>query len=470
MKKIIAILLCIILAFSSISLFAVSASAEETGKLTINVKSNVSELFPDSVSEIDADEKKVTVTYWFNTPDYNMVNSQFLLTYEREYLEYNTDEGVNQTGTASRISYLMIKSAFDDNGQPKSVTMNTNPGSYANNETLGAIKGNCTDADGYGTSDNRRKAFLSVTFNVRKAGETTVNLNLIAMGFRNINESLESEPVLLVKGGLLIKDDKGQTPVSYVTDSSYTAAYEGVYDENYVPMVSDPNLVIYTSSDLYLNLTFNFLVRKSAIGNMTNPYITIVYNDQDSRCCVNETIAGKLTDDFPDYYCFTYNGLLPQTMYNEYTVTVYASDNGIIHYNSSQRGFASYLYNGFNYPDEKKFYPLYIDLLNFGSAAQIYKGYHDDSPVNANLSNYEQLSSVVAAENHKKENLTATDYYQKQVTDDQDFPCVNNPSVKCVGVNLVLDNAIEMNYYFSADNTDGLKVVVSQYKNVEGSK
>lgn len=233
MKKIISILLCLVLAFSSISLFAVSASAEEVNNtLKINVTSNVPELFPNSVSEVSIADGRATVTYWFNTPDNNLINSQFLLTYEKEYLEYNADDGVNQTGEASRISYLMIKSAFDDNGQPKSVTMNTNPGSYANNETLGAIKGNCTDADGYGTSDNRRKAFLSVTFNVRKAGETTVNLNLIAMGFRNINESLESEPVLLVKGGLLIKDDKGQTPVSYVTDSSYTAAYEGVYDEN----------------------------------------------------------------------------------------------------------------------------------------------------------------------------------------------------------------------------------------------
>ena len=103
MKKIISVLLCVILAFSSVSLFAVSASAVEDDKLTVNVTSNVPELFHDSSSEVSLSEGTVTVTYWFNTPDYDMLDAQFVLTYEREFLKYNDENGVNKSGRKSLI-------------------------------------------------------------------------------------------------------------------------------------------------------------------------------------------------------------------------------------------------------------------------------------------------------------------------------------------------------------------------------
>ena len=53
MKKCISVLLCLILAFSSVSLFAVSASAAEN-ILTVNATSNIPELFPGSSMEISS--------------------------------------------------------------------------------------------------------------------------------------------------------------------------------------------------------------------------------------------------------------------------------------------------------------------------------------------------------------------------------------------------------------------------------
>ena len=471
MKKIISVLLCVILAFSSVSLFAVSASAVEDDTLKVNVTSNVPELFPDSSSEVSLNDGKVTVTYWFNTPGYNMLDAQFVLTYQREYLKYNNDDGVNKSGRKS----LIIRSALDDSGLTDGVTVNTNPDSYKNNTVTGAIKGNCTNAQyGYNTKENERKAFISVTFNALKAGETTVNLELAVIGFRHESAAPSSEPVFLVKGGALIKDDNDNPVVGFVTDDSYTAAYAGEFEEEYVPTVLDTSIRILSSLTLSLNLTMTFYVKKDSLTGMTDPYITVVYTDsEDPELDVNKTIYGEeVTKGETDYYAFTYTGVNPQRMQDLYTVTIYASKNGIIHYNTAQKGVSSYIYGGFGH-DDARWYPIYVDLLNYGSAAQIYKGYHADSPINAGLVNVPDISGVVADENAKIENLTATDYYNGIVEGDPDFQMFEKPLVTYEGVNLAFGTVISMNYYFNTNNTDnldGIKVKVSQYSNNNGEK
>ena len=467
MKKIVSILLCVVLAFSSVSLFAVSASAAEEDTLKVNVTSNVPELFPDSSSEVSLNDGKVTVTYWFNTPGYNMLDAQFVLTYQREYLKYNNDDGVNKSGRKS----LIIRSALAESG----VTVNTNPDSYKNNTVTGAIKGNCTNAQyGYNTKENERKAFISVTFNALKAGETTVNLELAVIGFRHESAAPSSEPVFLVKGGALIKDDNDNPVVGFVTDDSYTAAYAGTFNEKYIPAVPDENIRILSSLTLSLNLTMTFYVKKDSLTGMTDPYITVVYTDsEDPELDVNKTIYGEeVTKGETDYYAFVYKGVNPQRMQDTYTVTVYANKNGIIHYNTAQKGVSSYIYGGFGH-DDVSWYPIYVDLLNYGSAAQIYKGYHADSPINAGLSGMTDISNVVAAEKAKIANLTATDYYEVTVNDDPDFLVFIEPQVTYGGVNLAFGTVIAMNYYFiigDSDNIDGMKVRVSQYSNNNGEK
>ena len=471
MKKIVSILLCVVLAFSSVSLFAVSASAAEEDTLKVNVTSNVPELFPDSSSEVSLSEGTVTVTYWFNTPDYDMLDAQFVLTYEREFLKYNDDNGVNRSNRKS----LIIRSALDDSGLTDGVTVNTNPDSYKDNTVTGAIKGNCTNAqNGYDTRENARKAFISVTFNTLKAGETTVHLDLVVMGFRHKDSPKSSEPLFLVKGSNLIKDSNNNPAVPFVTDDSYTAAYAGTFNEKYIPAVPDENIRILSSLTLSLNLTMTFYVKKDSLTGMTDPYITVVYTDsEDPELDVNKTIYGEeVTKGETDYYAFVYKGVNPQRMQDLYTVTIYASKNGIIHYNTAQKGVSSYIYGGFGH-DDARWYPIYVDLLNYGSAAQIYKGYHADSPINAGLSGMTDISNVVAAENAKIANLTATDYYNGIVEGDPDFQVFEKPLVTYEGVNLEFGTVISMNYYFNTNNTDnldGIKVKVSQYSNNNGEK
>ena len=164
MKKCISVLLCLILAFSSVSLFAVSASAAEN-ILTVNATSNIPELFPGSSMEISSasGSDQVTVTYWYNTKNYCMLNCEFTLTYDRNYLEYDHTDNVNEKlNEKDKLVPLFVKNAFVD-GEPEGIIFNTNPASFAEGN-IGAIKANCTNTNGYDVCEGTAPTQTDMTF------------------------------------------------------------------------------------------------------------------------------------------------------------------------------------------------------------------------------------------------------------------------------------------------------------------
>ena len=457
MKKLISVLLCVVLAFSCVSLFTVTASASNS-LLTINVKSNVTDLFPETSTTVNKDSGKVTVTYWLNTPYYNLLNCEFILTYDKTALTYDLTEDVNQKTEGRKTIPLILKSIVDDDSG--SIAYNPAPDSYAKNTTTGAVLLNCTNKETYETSGGK-KAFVSVTFKINPdaSGSADVYLNVKTLGFL-ISDKTSNTPQYLVKKSAAVA---GSTNM-YVTDDSYAAAYEGDFNEAYIPMVVDDTLKITTSLTLWMNLKVTYYVKKELIGTMTDPYVTVKFGD------VNEKIDGVLkTENGIEYYTFEYNGVCPQRMYDQYEVTVFASDNGILHYHTETKGVASYIYEGFDY-DPESFFPVYVDLLNYGSAAQVQMNYHADSLVNEKLANYQKLNDVIQAENQKRSDLVANNYMQKIVTEDSAFPQVSDPSVTNVKINLTLDNSISMNYKFNLDNPQGTKVRIRQYANNNGAR
>ena len=259
---------------------------------------------------------------------------------------------------------LILKSIVDDDSG--SIAYNPAPDSYANNTTTGAVLLNCTNKETYETSGGK-KAFVSVTFKINPdaSGSADVYLNVKTLGFL-ISDKTSNTPQYLVKKSAAVA---GSTNM-YVTDDSYAAAYEGDFNEAYIPMVVDDTLKITTSLTLWMNLKVTYYVKKKLIGTMTDPYVTVKFGD------VNEKIDGVLkTENGIEYYTFEYNGVCPQRMYDQYEVTVFASDNGILHYHTETKGVASYIYEGFDIESESSYYPVYVDLLNYGSAAQVQMNY-----------------------------------------------------------------------------------------------
>ncbi len=461
MKKCISVLLCLILAFSSVSLFAVSASAAEN-ILTVNATSNIPELFPGSSMEISSasGSNQVTVTYWYNTKNYCMLNCEFTLTYDRNYLEYDHTDNVNEKlNEKDKLVPLFVKNAFVD-GEPEGIIFNTNPASFAEGN-IGAIKANCTNTNGYDVCEGK-SAFVSVTFNVkRNSGETNVNLQLKTMGFRKEGET-SVNPVYLVQKSRIVED----SPVEYVADKSYSVAYAGQYNEKYVPVVdNDKNLEISMNLELTVNLKTAFYVKKAAVGDMTDLRMNIKYSDDYSTVDKDLTYS-EATVDGVEYYKFVYEGVNPQRMYDEYKVTVSANDNGIPHYRTETKGVKSYIYKALTDSKNQKWYTIFVDLLNYGSAGQTFKGYHADSLINRNLIGYRNISNlrpVIDAENAKLDcPVTALNDYIREVNDDN-FRKIDNPEAEYKGIQLVLGSVIAMKYHFNIDDPKGKYVRVLHY-------
>ena len=461
MKKCISALLCLILAFSSVSLFAVSASAAEN-ILTVNATSNIPELFPGSSMEISSasGSDQVTVTYWYNTKNYCMLNCEFTLTYDRNYLEYDHTDNVNEKlNKRGKLVPLFVKNAFVD-GEPEGIIFNTNPASFAEGN-IGAIKANCTNTNGYDVCEGK-SAFVSVTFNVkRNSGETNVNLQLKTMGFRKEGETTVN-PVYLVSKSQIVKN----SPVEYVADKSYSVAYAGPYNEKYVPVVdNDKNLEISMNLELTVNLKTAFYVKKAAVGDMTDLRMNIKYSDDYSTVDKDLTYS-EATVDGVEYYKFVYEGVNPQRMYDEYKVTVSANDNGIPHYRTETKGVKSYIYKALTDSKNQKWYTIFVDLLNYGSAGQTFKGYHADSLINRNLIGYRNISNlkpVIDAENAKLDcPVTALNDYIREVNDDK-FRKIDNPEAEYMGIQLVLGSVIAMKYHFNIADPAGKYVRVLHY-------
>ena len=461
MKKCISALLCLILAFSSVSLFAVSASAADK-ILTVNATSNIPELFPGSSMEISSasGSDQVTVTYWYNTKDYCMLNCEFTLTYDRNYLEYDHTDNVNEKlNEKDKLVPLFVKNAFVD-GEPEGIIFNTNPASFAEGN-IGAIKANCTNTNGYDVCEGK-SAFVSVTFNVkRNSGETNVNLQLKTMGFRKEGETTVN-PVYLVSKSQIVKN----SPVEYVADKSYSVAYAGKYNEYYVPVVdNDKNLEISMNLELTVNLKTAFYVKKAAVGDMTDLRMNIKYSD-DYSTVDKDLTNSEATVDGVEYYKFVYEGVNPQRMYDEYKVTVSANDNGIPHYRTETKGVKSYIYKALTDSKNQKWYTIFVDLLNYGSAGQTFKGYHADSLINRNLIGYRNISNlkpVIDAENAKLDcPVTALNDYIREVNDDK-FRKIDNPEAEYMGIQLVLGSVIAMKYHFNIADPAGKYVRVLHY-------
>ena len=461
MKKCISVLLCLILAFSSVSLFAVSASAAEN-ILTVNATSNIPELFPGSSMEISSasGSDQVTVTYWYNTKNYCMLNCEFTLTYDRNYLKYDHTDNVNEKlNKRGKLVPLFVKNAFVD-GEPEGIIFNTNPASYVEGDT-GAIKANCTNTNGYDVCEGK-SAFISVTFNVKKnSGETNVNLQIKTLGFRKDGETTVN-PVYLVSKSQIVKN----SPVEYVADKSYSVAYAGKYNEYYVPVVdNDKNLEISMNLELTVNLKTAFYVKKAAVGDMTDLRMNIKYSDDYSTVDKDLTYS-EATVDGVEYYKFVYEGVNPQRMYDEYKVTVSANDNGIPHYRTETKGVKSYIYKALTDSKNQKWYTIFVDLLNYGSAGQTFKGYHADSLINRNLIGYRNISNlrpVIDAENAKLDcPVRALDDYIREVNDDK-FRKIDNPEAEYKGIQLVLGSVIAMKYHFNIADPAGKYVRVLHY-------
>ena len=93
MKKLtrfVSVLLSALMVASMFTALNFTAFAADS-KLTIRANSNI---FPTQTQEFDADTNQITVTWWMQVSDANMVNTQCVITYDSSKLAVDMTDGV----------------------------------------------------------------------------------------------------------------------------------------------------------------------------------------------------------------------------------------------------------------------------------------------------------------------------------------------------------------------------------------
>ena len=427
-KKSIAILLAAVLAFSVMTVGVVGASAADSG-LEVTVSSTVPELFPTSTQHVDRDAETLTVTYWFNFQDYMMVNNQWLLTYNPSILQYNTDEGVNQTVSNNKTTYLVYK--FPDN---ELGSMEFNPVC----EQQGVMKGNITKAEGFDCYDEGKLPFLSITFDIiaPDAISTEVNLDLQVLQVRHKNADVSTTPVDFINHSEIVNND-----VPFTADDSYTAAYEGEYNPEYTtgPVHLDKFRITGYNLSLGSNIAIQTYVSDAKVAGYDTFWVTATAQGKDETAMTadsHSSVYGSV---------FVYDQIFSSEMYKDVSFVLHATKDGVEYYGDPYTtSIQTYVLNDLN-SATGAYKTLLVDLLNYGAAAQTYTG-SNSVPVNSTLTPEQQ---ACATQDY------ACTYNNKTVAR------IDNPTAAWYGAQCVLGSSIQPMLTF-ADTTgqgiDGVSV------------
>ena len=198
-----------------------TAAAPAADKLTVNAKSNI---MPTITKSFDPNTEMITVTWWLQVPDEKMINTQCILTYDKNKLTVNKED--NQIYVEDDDEYLdAILRITKGNG----TVTNYEPATLPDGANAG-IKFNASKLAGYALSKGKDKdkvAFVSVTFRpVNGAtGETDVNLNVEIMSLKDGNAT----PYFINNSEILMPD------LQYIPENVPEAIYAGPFNDKYEP-------------------------------------------------------------------------------------------------------------------------------------------------------------------------------------------------------------------------------------------
>ncbi len=239
------------------------------------------------------------------------------------------------------------------------------------------------------------------------------------------------------------------TPVEVTGDATYTAEFAGY---EIAPATDDANLKLNARTlYLYNDLSIVYKINASTItaGGFTDPYLICTINNRAVR--VNGTL--KTDEDHVDKYFFEFKNVNPQQMSTSVYTYVYATKNGAL-----TRGTAMTTYSVRKYAENqlaKATTPavlrtLLVDLLNYGTAAQVYSNHRTVDLANSTLT-AEQLAY-------------GSTELPELVSVSGQGPEIDSPSVAWKGVTLMLDKAVQIRLEIECADISGLKAsVVTDY-------
>ena len=195
------------------------------------------------------------------------------------------------------------------------------------------------------------------------------------------------------------------------------------------------------------DLSLNYKVSKDLIdnGGYSNPYVVFKLGDRTVK-----VDKYTLSEDGKSYV-FTFNNITPDQMNDSISATLYAEFNGV-EYTSETKEYsvAQYCYNllgKYSGDENAKLRTLLVDLLNYGSASQIYTGHNTENLANAKLTEEQKGFATVAEPTLTTVKNTA-------------YKTIENPAVTWKGAGLNLQKSVTMRFKIAADSIDRLSVKV----------
>lgn len=275
-KKLTSIFLALSLLVGMMTLFSTGASA--ASNLTVQVTSNLPNLFPDTDIEVDESAKMVKVTYYINTPDYRLLNSEWTLEYDGNKLTPELKTGnlnldLDESGAIKSYRFMRFANNLSEQ------VINTDPQSYRNREDgVRAIKGNITSEKGYNTVADEKREFVTAYFLINEGATGTAKVNLIlrTVQARSATSTGASSNIYLVQNNTLndtlanirtilpqmdaLDDYK---PTAEAQDAPVTLGYSLALSNSIKVKVSVYNITEETAADYSVEVTYKGVTRTS---------------------------------------------------------------------------------------------------------------------------------------------------------------------------------------------------------------
>ena len=198
------------------------------------------------------------------------------------------------------------------------------------------------------------------------------------------------------------------------------------------------------SLTLYNDLEVNYKVPNSIIDSgYDNLYVKFELNGED-----NVVKDYRIVDDM---LVFDYSDIMPNQMCDTIKATLYAEHDDTLYYGETREySVAEYCYNMLNkYQSDEysKLRTLIVDLLNYGTEAQLYTDYRTESLANSSLTPEQAAFGT-------KESPAF------QTVQDSEYKVIDAPEVTWKGAGLNLQTAVTMRFKIATEEIDGLTVRV----------
>ena len=168
--------------------------------------------------------------------------------------------------------------------------------------------------------------------------------------------------------------------------------------------VVDGNISIGETLSLESDLTMNLRIKTSQLGayDLSTVYLVVerdVYNSDGTMEVETRTLTDYTIKD--NRLVFAYTGISAAQMNDEIRATLYIKDANGKEYKSNQKVTSVAIYSDLMLgasAGNQKLITLIMDMLNYGTAAQIYFNRHADAPVNEAFESFKTYASYASTD------------------------------------------------------------------------